>query len=152
MNVGFSSQRSFRTSQLPAGLTSLDNTVFASVLIFDFYGSSTEAQINMTVYDNTAAADGKYSRRRLSAYNLSANMNDAIGRGDVDGVSIEINNAISPSFSRLTARLCRIVIWHTTARSVSPQPTRVESVWWGTAGSQERPTVSAPKTTPKTPK
>ena len=94
MNVGFSSQRSFKTSQLPAGLASLNRTVFTSVLISDFYGSATEAQTNVTVLENIAVATSAYTRR-LATYNFSAAMDDAINIGDVDAVSIEVNNVIA---------------------------------------------------------
>ena len=92
MNIGFSSQRSFRTSQLPSGSTVLNYTVFASVLISDFYGSSTDVAINISVHENPADLA---TRRRLSfSVNLSNTLDNAMSTGDVDEVSSEINNAI----------------------------------------------------------
>ena len=94
MNIGFSSQHAFRTSQLPPGLSVFNHSVHASVIISDFYGSSTDSETNMTVYDNPAFS-GDAVTRRLASYNLSNSMNEAISNGDVDAVSIEVNNAIA---------------------------------------------------------
>lgn len=94
MNIGFASQRSYRYTQLPAGLPSQNSTVFGVVQISDFYGSSTEAYVNITVEEKSAVVASDFTRR-LSEYNFSANMQTAMSQGNVDGVSIEINNVLA---------------------------------------------------------
>ena len=93
MNIGFTSERAFRTTQLPSGLSTRQHTVHISVSISDFYGSSTEELMNATVYDTTILASADISRR-LSFSDLSSNINSAMSSGDVDAVSIEVNNII----------------------------------------------------------
>ena len=93
MNIGFTSERAFRTTQLPSGLSTRQHTVHISVSISDFYGSSTEELMNATVYDTTILASADISRR-LAFSDLSSNINSAMSSGDVDAVSIEVNNII----------------------------------------------------------
>ena len=93
MNIGFTSERAFRTTQLPSGLSTRQHTVHISASISDFYGSSTEELMNATVYDTTILASADIFRR-LSFSDLSSNINSAMSSGDVEAVSIEVNNII----------------------------------------------------------